>query len=351
MTRVRLFSLLTGACLAAGLVSWQPGAAAEESAATAETCQNRTDVLGVSRIVEIDTTGGPRFGQPGPEPFELLADKEVVLTFDDGPMRRFTRPILDDLDAQCTKATFYVVGRMALSDPETLRETARRGHTIGSHTWSHKRLDQIGAAKAKDEIELAVSAIALALGEPIAPFFRFPYLGESSAMRAHLKSRNISNVAIDVDSRDFLTRNGATMRQNVMKQLAKRGKGIILFHDIQPSTARGLKDLLAELKAGGYKVVHMVPKAPALTLPEYDQKAMREAQRRKIALSSQPLSDRSVTWPVSPGTSQAAGEELPWADPAPRATPRPAPPTPAPAAPLKPTIKDDSWATHPLGRF
>ncbi len=253
----------------------------------------------MSRVVEIDTTDGPRFGVPGPEPFPLLQDKEVVLTFDDGPIRRYTQPILDALDEQCVKATFFTVGRMALADPQTLRETADRGHTIASHTWSHKRLDRIGAAASKKEIELGFSATTLALGRPIAPFFRFPYLGESSAMRAHLKSRHIANIAIHVDSRDFLTRNPTVMRSNVMSQLAQKGHGIILFHDIQPSTAGGIRALLKELKTKGYKIVHLLPKGAATTVPEFDALAEREAQRRKLALSTQPLADRSMVWPVS----------------------------------------------------
>jgi peptidoglycan/xylan/chitin deacetylase (PgdA/CDA1 family) len=310
--------------------------------------------LGVSRVAEIDATGGPRFGAPGPEPFGLLQDKEVVLTFDDGPMRRFTRPILEALDEECVKATFFIVGRMALSDPDTLRDTAARGHTIALHSWSHKRLDKIGAAASKQEIELGLSATALALGQPAAPFFRFPYLGESSAMRAHLKARDIANIAIDVDSRDFLTRNPSVMRKNVMSTLAQKGRGIILFHDIQPSTAGGIRALLGELKAKGYKVVHIVPKSSIATLPEFDAMAEREAKRRKIALSNQPLANRSAVWPMTPGET----ERLPWlgapmeepAAPARVVKPIAQPPSASPQPPLRPSVTDDSWATNPLGR-
>ena len=324
----------------------ETGAVPPRSAlAEAGTCSGRADVLGVSRVVEIDTSTGPRFGVPGPEPYQLLQDKEVILTFDDGPIRRYTLPILDALDSECTKATFYAVGRMALADPQTLRETAQRGHTIAAHTWSHKRLDRIGAAKSKDEIELGFSAIQLALGQPMAPFFRFPYLGESQAMRTHLKSRAIANMAIDVDSRDFLTRSPSVMRKNVMSQLAQKGKGIILFHDIQPATAAGLRGLLGELKANGYRVVHVVPKAPVTTLPEYDAMAEREAQRRKLALKSQPLADRSAVWPIAPG----GPEQLPWSTP-PVAAPVSAARPPAAAPALKPSLDDASWATNPLGR-
>ena len=322
-------------------------------------CTN-PNALGVSRIIEIDANDGPRFGVPGPEPFQLLHDKEVILTFDDGPIRRYTRPILDALDEQCVKATFFSVGRMALSDPQTLRDTADRGHTIAAHTWSHKRLDKIGAAASKQEIELGFSAVSLALGRPVAPFFRFPYLAESSAMRAHLRSRHIANVAIDIDSRDFLTRNPSVMRKNVMSQLARKHRGIILFHDIQPSTAGGLRALLTELKANGYKIAHIVSKTGATTLPEFDAMAEREAQRRKLALSVQPLADRSAVWPM---TSQSP-EHLPWAanpkaaDAKPAAepasvsnAPKGLPALPPPVRPnLKPALIEDDWATNPLGR-
>lgn len=342
-------ALLTGSghSLRAG-----PAESTDQVAQPAVTCPGRPDALGISRVVEIDTAGGPRFGVPGPEPFPLLNDREVVLTFDDGPIRRYTRPILDALDEQCVKATFFVVGRMALSDPETLRDTAGRGHTIALHTWSHKRLDRIGTAASKQEIELGLSATSLALGRAVAPFFRFPYLAESSAMRAYLKTRAMANMAIDIDSRDFLTRNPSVMRANVMKQLAQKGRGIILFHDIQPATAGGLRALLSELKQKGYKIVHIVSKGTATTLPEFDAMAEREAQRRKLALSTQPLADRSAVWP----NSSTDSERLPWATenraaaaapPSPAVSPAALPPPVRPN--LRPSIDDDSWATNPLG--
>jgi peptidoglycan/xylan/chitin deacetylase (PgdA/CDA1 family) len=354
--------LLFGVLFAALLIGGRGAGAADSKITTgaigpAAPCVGVPDALGVSRIAEIDTADGPRFGVPGPDAYPLLQDKEVILTFDDGPVRRYTQPILDALDEQCVKATFFTVGRMALADPQTLRETAARGHTIASHTWSHKRLDRIGSAASKQEIELGFSATTLALGRPIAPLFRFPYLGESSAMRAHLKTRHIANIAINIDSRDFLTRNPTVMRNNVMSQLAQKGRGIILFHDIQPSTAGGLRALLKELNAKGYKIVHIVPKGQAATLPAFDAMAEREAQRRKLALSSQPLADRSVVWPVTSGTP----EHLPWAtqnapsaqpvSAAPSLTSKDAPPLPPPVRPnLRPTMNDDSWATNPLGR-
>ena len=115
-------------------------------AAAQETCIG-ANVLGVSRVVEIDTSTGPKFGFQYHDAPSFLAEGEVVLTFDDGPLRAYTKPVLEALAAQCTKATFFVVGRMAVADPEMVKEYARRGHTVGTHTWSHQNLAQLSAAQ------------------------------------------------------------------------------------------------------------------------------------------------------------------------------------------------------------
>ena len=66
-----------------------------------------------------------------------LNDREVVLTFDDGPLPPYTTRILDTLASNCAKATFFIVGRMASSSPELVRRAYREGHTIGTHTENH----------------------------------------------------------------------------------------------------------------------------------------------------------------------------------------------------------------------
>ena len=258
------------------------------------------NALGVSRTAEIDTTQGPRFGfQYKEEGF--LGEGEVVLTFDDGPLRAYTVPILEALAAHCTKATFFSVGRMATADPEMVREYARRGHTIGTHTWSHANLQALSPARARVEIELGFSAVQKAAGKPLAPFFRFPYLSDPKGMIGHLKERQIGIFSIDVDSKDFRTRDPGTVHRRVMAGLAHAKKGIILFHDIQPSTARALPGLLTELKAKGYRVVHMVPKAAVATVAEFDSQAEKELERRRAVAEARPLARRALTWPVATG--------------------------------------------------
>ena len=66
-----------------------------------------------------------------------LADKEVVLTFDDGPVPRYSNQVLDALAAQCVKATFFLVGEMAREYPATVRRIFADGHTIGTHSEDH----------------------------------------------------------------------------------------------------------------------------------------------------------------------------------------------------------------------
>lgn len=286
------------------LVGAIPGGVTAAHAQTAQAgrgtdCSPRPGRLGVSRIVEIDTASGPRFGQQQYKDHDFLREGEVVLTFDDGPLRRHTRAVLDALAAHCTRATFYMVGQMALTDPEMVREVAKAGHTVGIHTWSHRNLRATGTAAAVREIELGISAVQRALGAPVAPFFRFPYLADSSQMLAHLAERRFAVFSIDVDSRDFRTQDPGTMQRTVMTDLRAKGKGILLFHDIQTSTARGISGVLTELAARGFRVVHTVPKAPATTIASYDAAAETELARRSRVAAANPMAQRSVVWPMS----------------------------------------------------
>ncbi|MEQ1713307.1 MAG: polysaccharide deacetylase family protein [Hyphomicrobium sp.] len=229
--------------------------------------------LGVSRIVEIDTSGGPLFGDISKQAKEdrFLAPREVVLTFDDGPMPWITRSILDTLDRHCTRATFFSVGRMAMAYPATVREVVARGHTLASHTYSHPlNIARLKPDRSVDEIERGFAAIALAAGQPIAPFFRFPGLSDSPALLDHLQTRGIAAFTVDVVSDDsFISDAGRLAKLTLARIEAKQG-GIVLFHDIKASTAKALPVILTELKARGYKIVHMRAKASLVPVATYE---------------------------------------------------------------------------------
>ena len=231
--------------------------------------------LGLSRIVEIDTTGGPGFGFEHFKQYDFLRDKEVVLTFDDGPWPENTPAVLRALADNCLKATFFEIGEHATWHPEITKQVVEAGMTLGSHTWSHKDLARNPYAKdielAKAEIEMGFSAVHNAAGAPIAPFFRFPALQHPPELLAYMSERNIAVFSADFDSRDFKMRKPEEVITSVMTKLEKHGKGIILMHDFRRATAEAMPELLRQLKAGGYKVVHLVPHQMVTTLPKYDE--------------------------------------------------------------------------------
>jgi peptidoglycan/xylan/chitin deacetylase (PgdA/CDA1 family) len=250
-----------------------PPAPNSASASAATSCAN-PDGLSVSRVVEIDTTGGPAFGTEHFKQYDFLRDKEVVLTFDDGPWPENTPMVLKALKDNCIKATFFEIGKHATWRPDLSRELAAAGMTIGNHTWSHKDLAKNPYAKdielAKEEIEMGVSAVHMAVGGSTAPFFRFPDLQQPPELMTYLGTRNMAIFSTDLDTFDFKLRKPEDVIKSAMTKLAKNGKGIILMHDFQHATAEALPELLRQLKAGGYKIVHMVPKEPVTTLAKYD---------------------------------------------------------------------------------
>ncbi len=219
--------------------------------------------MGLSRIVEIDTTGGPGFGFEHFKQYDFLRDKEVVLTFDDGPWPENTPAVLKALTDNCLKATFFEIGEHATWHPEITKQVVEAGMTLGTHTWSHKDLARNPYAKdielAKAEIEMGVSAVHMAAAAPIAPFFRFPDLQHPPDLLAYMGERNIATFSTDIDSRDFKMNKPEQVINSVMTKLEKHGKGIILMHDFRRATAEALPELLRQLKAAGYKVVHLVP--------------------------------------------------------------------------------------------
>ncbi len=246
--------------------------------------------MGLARTVQIDTTGGPAFGFEHFKQYDFLAEHEVVLTFDDGPWPGNTPAVIKALTDQCVKATFFEIGEHATWHPEISKIVAEAGMTVGSHTWSHKDLARNPYASnielAKQEIEMGVSAVHKAVGGPIAPFFRFPDLQQPPELLTYLGSRNISTFSTDLDSFDFKMRRPEQVIKSVMTKLEKRGKGIVLMHDFQHATAEAMPELLRQLKAAGFKIVHMVPKAPVTTVAKYDD--MLRQQDKMDATNTRP---------------------------------------------------------------
>lgn len=183
-----------------------------------------------------------------------LHDKEVVLTFDDGPVPIKTPKILATLDQFGVKATFLMVGQMVKAHPALARSVEAKGHSIGSHTYSHKNLGQLGHQAAMDEIRKGERAI-LSAGLSVPTFFRFPYLADTNTLRRELGARGTVILDVDVDSKDYFKVSPTSVINHTMKRLHAKGRGIILMHDLHSRTASMLPQLLTRLRAEGYKVV------------------------------------------------------------------------------------------------
>ncbi len=257
-----------------------PAAAAAPAAkpvvGTAANCSN-PNALGVERVVQIDTTGGPGFGFQNFKAYDFLKDHEVVLTFDDGPWPGNTERVLKALADQCTKAMFFPIGQHAGWHPEILKEVIAAGHTVGSHTWSHKDLTKLTPDEAKTEIEKGIAAVSISAGnKPIAPFFRFPALRNPPEMVKYLGDRNVGIFSTDWDSFDFKMRKPDQVIHSVISRLTQHGKGIILMHDFQHATSEAVPEILKQLKQNGFKIVQVVGKTPIEPLPEYKQAVLKE---------------------------------------------------------------------------
>ena len=248
-----------------------PPPAPEKRVAAAKPACNNPNAMGVSRTVQIDTTGGPGFGMSQYRDYDFLQPGEVVLTFDDGPWPVTTPMVLAALKAECLQATFFAIGKHATWHPDVLKQVIAAGHTVGSHTWSHQNLAHKSLQEAQDEIEKGMSAVAMMAGTPIAPFFRYPQLRQTAELKAYLAKRNVAAFSIDIDSQDFKIKKPDQPVASVMTQLKKKQKGILLMHDLHKWSALAVPELLAQLKANGYKVVHLRAKDTLTTLPEYDQ--------------------------------------------------------------------------------
>src|SRR4030081_803053 len=237
------------ACIAA-----QPAAAAD--------CPGHPDALGTSRTLVVDPREHPRIGTMQYAETLPLEDHEVVLTFDDGPLPRNSNQILDILASQCVKATFFTVGRMAQAYPEGVRKLRDAGHSIGAHTQNPPlSMNRMPVEPAKQEIDDGIASVKAALGDdaPLAPFFRIPGLSRAEGVEDYLASQGIQTWSADFLADDWRHISSSRGYDLGMKRLEDKGRGILLLHDIKTRTVAALPRILHELKARGYRIVHVVP--------------------------------------------------------------------------------------------
>ncbi len=230
--------------------------------AVAAACPGNPGALGTSRVLAIGgentRVGSMQYSRTLP-----LAHREVVLTFDDGPLPPYTNRVLDALAAECVKATYFLVGRQASAHPDVVRQIYNAGHSIGTHSQNHPlTFDHMSQERAEREINDGIASVGAALGDPrsVAPFFRIPGLLRVKNVEDYLAARSIVTWSADFAADDWYKQIDAKeVMRRALARLESKGRGILLLHDVQPATAVMLPALLKELKKRGYRVVQVVP--------------------------------------------------------------------------------------------
>ncbi len=230
--------------------------------ARAADCPGHPDAIGTSRTIVVDPREHPRIGTMQYPETLPLRDHEVVLTFDDGPLPKYSNQVLDILAAECVKATFFTIGKQAQANPEGVRKLAAAGHTIGTHSQNHPlTFQRMPLEKAEQEINDGIASTSAALTDPgvLAPFFRIPGLLRAADVEEYLASRGIQVWSADFPADDWRHISPARVYQLAMQRIEAKGKGILLLHDIHPRTVAALPKILHDLKARGYHIVQVVP--------------------------------------------------------------------------------------------
>jgi peptidoglycan-N-acetylglucosamine deacetylase len=195
-----------------------------------------------------------RLSQPG--------EKEIVLTFDDGPDPEYTESILEILEQYQVKASFFVIGNKVIHNQNIVRRMYREGHEIGNHTFSHPKTNEMSDKQLKLELNGTQRIIQGITGRTTS-LYRSPYGDEEAKyMPSHFqKLQDITQmgyitVNYDVDSKDWKLRDSEAIVKNVLKQVSSGD--IILLHDgggDRQATVEALPKIIEQLQNKGYKFV------------------------------------------------------------------------------------------------
>src|SRR5262249_45225256 len=149
---------------------------------------------------------------------------EVVLTFDDGPVPRYTNSVLETLASECVKATFFMVGQMARAYPSMVRRVYDEGHTIANHTQNHP-IRKMSAAQAAREIEEGFASLREAVGDPqaVSPFFRIPGLLRQKSVEQYLAAHGNMTWSADFVADDWTRINNSEVARRAISRIEARG--------------------------------------------------------------------------------------------------------------------------------
>lgn len=220
----------------------------------------------------------------------------VTLTFDDGPFPETTPRVLDLLDKYDVSATFFVLGLYldgeddrARASRDVLRDIVARGHLVGNHTHDHALLTKVSRTKVLAQIDRGSSSIERAIGKrPI--LFRPPYGQLDAFGQEAVRARGLDVLLWNVEAKDMERSDTSEMFADLVRQLSYNEGGVVLLHDIRPSSVTIAQKLLAYLDARrfdparpereGYEIVDLPTYLRAVEASPPQQGA-REARRAK----------------------------------------------------------------------
>lgn len=293
-------------------------------------CPGNPDALGTARTLPIDPATLPPVGFKT-YPLTLdLADHEVVLTFDDGPLPGTTPRVLAALEHDCVRATFFLIGRNAAAAPALVRREIADGDLVGHHSWSHPAVTERGLREGDAEADIARgfaaddhAAYGTADPTPRVPVFRFPGFGDSPALLAWLHDRHVAVFGTDLWASDWVPQTTAAEQALLMGRLEKVGRGIILLHDIKPQTVAMLPGFFAALKAAHFKVVALTlgrGPTPVRAAPEgwssETERTLAAIGRHRVAAGSMPpAAGAKAATAAAPSRHSSAAPQAPGEPP------------------------------------
>lgn len=236
--------------------------------------------------------------------------RRIALTFDDGPERPHTREVLDVLQAQGVKATFFVVGKACKREPELLRRMYREGHELGQHSWDHPRLTRLSSKQIRDQVERTDAVFSQVIPElPPVSLFRLPFqIGiRSKLVQSVLAQRFDYLVDWTVDSRDYMAKSVEDILSNTLKQSQRNG-AIVLYHDRRPYTAEAVNILIETLRPKGYEFVtvsEVMGTDPAGSRVDLLVQGLQAISRNQTRQAARILGNFTLRNPEAPGAPAA----------------------------------------------
>jgi peptidoglycan/xylan/chitin deacetylase (PgdA/CDA1 family) len=197
-------------------------------------------------IIITSNKSGPSPARHGRYPYR------IALTFDDGPHPYFTEKLLALLQRENVKATFFVVGRMAMEYPYLVQEISLAGHELAGHSFSHRNLSRLSDPALVRELNITRGIIQDLTGKKV-PYFRPPGGQFNGHVVTLARTMGLSMVLWTVFPKDHELTDPDVVVERVLQQVSDGG--IVLLHSGMPATFEALPRIIGELRKRGYRFV------------------------------------------------------------------------------------------------